>query len=174
MKWPIRLLCLVAFVVMLALTVVPVAADNGGRSPWVDWVVVGLGLLVPALIGWAFARLSEPLRRFKKIWAANPIAGIVASAIVMACELVWSAYDGAYQFDRACELLAGWLTKRGIVISQERIKEIVQTAYLTLKELFGEHWGDLKQDLAGVQTKTTKTKLPGWGTARQDMQDIPH
>jgi len=143
------LLSLIAFVVAVVLIMATPVAASDGTNPLVDWIVAGIVLLVPAIVGWVFARLSEPLRRLKKIWAENPIVGIVASAIVMAVEMVWSEYDGEYQFDRACELLANWLAGRGIEISPAQIKEIVQDAYETIKELFGNQWDSLKMNLAG-------------------------
>jgi len=117
-------------------------------SAWADWIVVGLGLLIPAVAGWIFSRWSEPLREFKRIWKGNPILGIIASAVVMAVEMIWSEYDGAYQFDRACELLAEMARRFGIGVSKEQVREIVQTAYETLKRILGEQWGALKLGLA--------------------------
>ena len=116
-------------------------------SAWADWIVVGLGLLIPAVAGWIFSRWSEPLREFKRIWKGNPILGIIASAVVMAVEMIWSEYDGAYQFDRACELLAEMARRFGIGVSKEQVREIVQTAYETLKRILGEQWGALKLGL---------------------------
>lgn len=112
---------------------------------WQTWILAGIPLVLTAAAGWALARWSEPLKEFKRIWKGNPIVGIVASAIIMAVEMVWSEYDGAYQFDRACELLAKLAARWwGIPLSKEQVKEIVQTAYETLKELIGENWDALK------------------------------
>ena len=125
---------------------------------WQSWIIAGIPLLLTAAIGWAVARWAEPLREFKRIWRGNPIMGIIAAAIVMAAEMVWNEYDGAYQFDRACELLADLAARYGLLVSEEQVREIVQAAYEMLKKLLGERWDALKLGLAGQPAHTTYSR----------------
>ena len=114
-----------------------------------DWnaiLLAAIPLILAAVVGFIFARWAEPLKAIKDIYAGQPIYGILAAAVVMISEAVWSNYGGAAQFAKACEMLGELL---GGVLSADEVEVIVQKAYETLRALLDEHWGALKLDLAG-------------------------
>jgi len=107
-------------------------------------------LALTAAVGLLFGRLSGPLARLKRLWTGTPIFGILGAAAVMIAEAVYSEYDGEEQFRYACEALARFTAG---TLTADQVEELVEKAYHTLKQLWGEHWELLKINLAMAEER---------------------
>jgi len=107
-----------------------------------EWMKMGLPLILGLAVGWLALRFADPLKRLKEL-SNSPAVSILAAAAVMLAEAYWSDYGGEAQFEAACKWLAGWLN-----VPVDQVREIVQAAYDALRDILGDEWGALKLGLA--------------------------
>lgn len=101
-----------------------------------------LGILVPALcvMGIELLRRKLGLEKIKKIQAELQTKKELASLAVRMVEQTYKDLHGQYKYDQAAEWLAARAGERGIKISSEEIKGLIEAAIRMAKDEFGEQW----------------------------------
>ena len=92
-------------------------------------ILIAVGVIF--VIRWLSARFTED--------EMNLIKEIVMDGVMYA-QQVWGHLDGPERYPRALEKISEELKKRGINVSDERLKMFIESAVKMLKAELGENW----------------------------------
>jgi len=104
-----------------------------------------LGILVPALCAMAIELLRRRLglekmnKLQKELGTKKELAGLA----VRFAEQAYKDLHGQEKYDQAAIWLSGQAKQRGIKISDEEVKGLIEASLKTAKEEFAQQWGSI-------------------------------
>lgn len=103
-----------------------------------------LAILIPALIGIGIALLKKRLgvENVQKIKEELALKKDLALLAVKMAEQVYKDAGGEEKLKQACAWLAKSLTEKGIKISEEEVRTLVEAALRSIKDELGEEWAN--------------------------------
>lgn len=115
-----------------------------------------LSILIPALaaltVEYIRRRLgTEKLKRIQEELATKQELAALAVRFAQQC---WASSPGPERYQKAAEWLASRATERGLKVTPDEVKGLIEAALRMAKDQFGEEWG--KVDRSGeIQTAGT-------------------
>ncbi|MEN6325769.1 MAG: phage holin [Syntrophomonas sp.] len=103
-----------------------------------------LGILIPALclIVIELIRRKLGLEKMKKIQAELETKQELANLAVQFAEQGYKEMHGQEKYNRAAEWLAARARERGIKVTADEIKGLIEAALRSLKDEFGDQWAN--------------------------------
>lgn len=89
-----------------------------------------LGIIVVALVGWAATNLKN--------WLARKDLTSIARTVVTAVEQIYTDLHGQEKLDKALEMFAEMLQKRGIKVTDEQMTILIESALGEFNNVFSE------------------------------------
>lgn len=113
-------------------------------TPIINIGYQALGILIPALclIVIELIRRKLGLEKMKKIQAELETKQELASLAVQFVQQGYKELNGQNKYNRAAEWLAARVRERGIKVTADEIKGLIEAALRSLKDEFGERWAN--------------------------------
>lgn len=102
-----------------------------------------LSVLVPVLAALAVEYLrrrlgTEKMRRIQEELATKQELAALAVRFAQQC---WASSPGPERYQKAAEWLASRATERGLKVTPDEVKGLIEAALRMAKDQFGEEWG---------------------------------
>jgi LL-H family phage holin len=107
-----------------------------------------LSILMPALVALVVEYLRHRLgtEKLKKVQEELTAKQDLASLAVRFVQQFWVSLSGQERYEKAAEWLSARAKERGLKVTSEEIKGLIEAALRMAKDEFGEEWGKIARD----------------------------
>ena len=108
----------------------------------INAIVSVVALLMSGLIGILISWLKKKLgvEKMKQIVAELENKQAIIDAVVLCVQQLYETLEGKEKYDKAFKLASKWLTEKGLEISANEIKVLIESSVKKMKKEFSEGW----------------------------------